>query len=535
MQGVLLFGGKSDKKKSIVNVPIGEVVLSRFNPRSIRSDDDIKKLSERIERNGFEITRALWAYKLDDMYHVFAGGNRLAASAMADLKTVPIVLHEGFTDYEISGLADEDNENDEYHAKVPIVDVWMDYKRLRDDEGWTQQQIADAKGLKNRTVVSFRLDYADFPDSVLERFVTNDFLVEGHAREIKTLLQCNNEPAVPTESVMLHVIDSVIEKRGNKCTSKHFEAAVLSVQKVLDIIRANVDKLTGVTELQTETNGQFEVMAYDAVGIYTSYVINGEWHSKRFVNEYYQTMQRHIAESKKAYADHLSAEAEAEAEKIQVEIKHGQWWQLGEHRIYCGDTSKPEFWHALKNDDIAFGFADPPYNADAAEWDNDFSWGHDWLQSVSAVVAVTCGISAIKDFMSVVDMEYAWSLSCHISNGMTRGALGFGNWMYSAIFATESIHKNAQDAHTISIKTGDSEDENFKGRKPSAFMEWIIDLFTEEGETVVDPFLGSGTTLKVCHAMDRRCIGGELDIDRFIDLVEWWDSISPDNPAGVIK
>jgi hypothetical protein len=105
---------------------------------------------------------------------------------------------------------------------VPLVDVWMDYKRLA-DMGWTQQRIADAKGVSQPNVV-LRLAFAKFPSNVLTAFITNDFLREGHAREIRELLHCNNlAPWLDRETAMLEVIQAGIKKGG---TARHFAEQV---------------------------------------------------------------------------------------------------------------------------------------------------------------------------------------------------------------------------------------------------------------------------------------------------------------------
>ena len=51
--------------------------------------------------------------------------------------------------------------------------------------------------------------------------------------------------------------------------------------------------------------------------------------------------------------------------------------------------------------------------------------------------------------------------------------------------------------------------------KPLAFMEKLIGRFTEFGDSVLDPFMGSGTTLVACQRMGRHGTGIELDPDYF--------------------
>jgi site-specific DNA-methyltransferase (adenine-specific)/site-specific DNA-methyltransferase (cytosine-N4-specific) len=40
--------------------------------------------------------------------------------------------------------------------------------------------------------------------------------------------------------------------------------------------------------------------------------------------------------------------------------------------------------------------------------------------------------------------------------------------------------------------------------------EWFIKLFTKEKDVVLDPFMGSGTTLSVANRMKRNSIGIEI-------------------------
>ena len=48
-------------------------------------------------------------------------------------------------------------------------------------------------------------------------------------------------------------------------------------------------------------------------------------------------------------------------------------------------------------------------------------------------------------------------------------------------------------------------------QKPLALMEWLVKTYTNEGDTVIDPFMGSGTTGMACAMHNRRFIGIERE------------------------
>lgn len=50
-----------------------------------------------------------------------------------------------------------------------------------------------------------------------------------------------------------------------------------------------------------------------------------------------------------------------------------------------------------------------------------------------------------------------------------------------------------------------------KGKKPEHLIKRILEIATDEGDLVLDSFLGSGTTASVAHKMNRKWIGIEMD------------------------
>jgi len=50
-------------------------------------------------------------------------------------------------------------------------------------------------------------------------------------------------------------------------------------------------------------------------------------------------------------------------------------------------------------------------------------------------------------------------------------------------------------------------------QKPVALMRWVIEMFTEPGDLVIDPYMGSGATLVAAKELGRRAVGIELSRD----------------------
>lgn len=78
------------------------------------------------------------------------------------------------------------------------------------------------------------------------------------------------------------------------------------------------------------------------------------------------------------------------------------------------------------------------------------------------------------------------------------------------------------------------ERENHPTQKPEALIKRMVLASSDEGDFIVDPFAGSGTTLRVCQQLNRRCLGIELN-PQYVELIDnrlkkpfkGFDSIDP--------
>lgn len=94
-----------------------------------------------------------------------------------------------------------------------------------------------------------------------------------------------------------------------------------------------------------------------------------------------------------------------------------------------------------------------------------------------------------------------------------KNGSGFGknvsNWIErETVYPTNVLHLSTE-----------CNNKNHSAAFPDALPEWFIKLFTQEGDTILDPFAGSGTTLRVAQDLNRNSAGIEI-VPEYVALIE---------------
>ena len=187
-------------------------------------------------------------------------------------------------------------------------------------------------------------------------------------------------------------------------------------------------------------------------------------------------------------------------------IQTTQTWEIGD----C-----VELMQELDDKSIDLVLADPPYNlgidygqnSNDARYDYD-TWVNEWLQEchrVSGKVVITSGIVNLAKYTG-----YDWVACWWKPAAMGHCFLGANNW--EPILVWGKPVRQICDVFRAPIIP----DKSLKGHpcpKPIELFIQIIEAFTHEGDTVLDPFLGSGTTLGACRKTNRNGIGFEINPD----------------------
>lgn len=212
----------------------------------------------------------------------------------------------------------------------------------------------------------------------------------------------------------------------------------------------------------------------------------------------------------------------------------------------------------LNDDSVDLLLTDPPYNLGvfmqkrstnlkqmrenyfgAAGWDNLVS--ADWEESMDAFFDESSRVvkkgGAMIVFMAVIKLEtlivlaqkygfyYKTTGTWHKSNPMPRNMnLHFINstetWVYfTKGTKTGTFNNEGKALHDFFETSVTPKNEKKFGshptQKPIKLMKYFVDVLTNEGDTVLDPFMGSGSTGVAALSSKRKFIGIELDENYF--------------------
>lgn len=222
--------------------------------------------------------------------------------------------------------------------------------------------------------------------------------------------------------------------------------------------------------------------------------------------------------------------------------RRGDVWQLGKHRVICGDSTKSETYDQLLGDKKAnLVVTDPPYNVDVEETagkilndnmsDGDF---YQFLYSMFTQVenhmetdasiyvfhADTEGLNFRKAFK---DAGFYLSGCCiWKKNSLVLGRSPY-QWQHEPClygWKKKGKHQWFSDRKQTTIWEYDrpKSSKDHPTMKPIQLMAYPIQNSSMRGTVVLDPFLGSGSTLIAADQTGRVCYGIELD-EKFVDVI----------------
>jgi hypothetical protein len=202
--------------------------------------------------------------------------------------------------------------------------------------------------------------------------------------------------------------------------------------------------------------------------------------------------------------------------------KHGEWWRLGAHLLYCGSSIDTAFVERVKRSGARLAFCDPDSPVSV-------NWDHDYLIDYCRYVIVMLPHDQMPHFYAhVTGMPYRWSVAAEIENGFMPGPLGSSRWLYMGLFSfSNDVNRNISDHFSVELASQPQIRPGFPEPKPMELMTELIGGFTEEHDGVIDPFMGTGTTLFAAEKLNRRCVGAEFKPAICLDIITTYNAMKP--------
>ncbi len=221
----------------------------------------------------------------------------------------------------------------------------------------------------------------------------------------------------------------------------------------------------------------------------------------------------------------------------------GEIYRLGKHLLMCGDATKPKDVAALMPDTAAdLWLTDPPYNV-AYEGSNGLTIENDNMSDSSFREFLKDAFGNVKEHMRPgaafyifhADSEgYNFRGACHDvdlqvrqcliwkKNALVLGRQDF-QWLHEPVLygwkegAAHSWYNDRSQTTVMEYNKPKCNDVH-PTMKPIEMLIYLLQNSTRSGDTVIDTFGGSGSTLIACEQTARQCRMMELS-EKYCDVI----------------
>ncbi len=185
-----------EMEKTILQVPVEDIIPNRFQPRLSFDDTSLNDLALSIKQHG--IIQPLVLRRKNDKYEIIAGERRFKAAKLAGLASVPAVI-SNLDDNASAEVAIVENIQ---RKDLTAIEEAKSFQALLDKGYMTQDELARKMGL-SQSAISNKLRLLTLDESVQEA-ILSEKISERHAR---TLLK------VPSHEKQKELLNKIINER----------------------------------------------------------------------------------------------------------------------------------------------------------------------------------------------------------------------------------------------------------------------------------------------------------------------------------
>ena len=240
--------------------------------------------------------------------------------------------------------------------------------------------------------------------------------------------------------------------------------------------------------------------------------------------------------------DGLTDEDAVPEAPVEPKTKLGDIYQLGNHRLMCGDSTSIDAVEKLMDGQKAdMVFTDPPYGVDYKGINNDDrggleellrgSFGNYFATSKSGAACYVFHSDKCADIFHQVFREFFHFSSMIIwaKNSLTLSRTDYQSQHEPCLYGwmKDGSHSFYGDRKQVSVWKFDKERvEGHTTPKPVALIERALQNSSKGGDVVSDLFGGSGSTMIACEKLGRQARMMELDPKYCDVIVKRWEDFT---------
>ena len=229
-------------------------------------------------------------------------------------------------------------------------------------------------------------------------------------------------------------------------------------------------------------------------------------------------------------------------------VCRGELFRLGNHRLLCGDSTSITDVERLMNGEKAdMVFTDPPYGY---KYESNYQDKHkmlenddkilDFMPCAHAVSADNAGVyifgshQTISKWRELVDQHFQYkNLIVWKKNNWSMGDLdgAFAGQHELILFAHKGRVKLRGERSRDIWEFDRDPPKDHPTQKPIPLIEFAINKTSDKGMSVLDLFLGSGSTIIACEKTNRRCYGMEIDPHYCSVILDRWAAFTGKDPV----
>ena len=236
----------------------------------------------------------------------------------------------------------------------------------------------------------------------------------------------------------------------------------------------------------------------------------------------------------------------AEELRVKWDVQSGQMWQLGEHRIICGDcTDKAVVDRVMGGEKARLCLTDPPYGLGEKKESgkNDYDQYNDTQENLVLlakkwlpVARSLCGSVVFSPGVTNAWLypPADWVMCWFYGGGQLISSWGFNCWQPFLCYGKDPslATGNGGRPDAVNLNTpANSGDLDHPCPKPIALWEWFINrLSFGEYDVLYEPFSGSGTTIIACENLSRKCRAVEISPAYVAVAIQRWVDVTGKEP-----